>query len=210
MSAEIPTTPTNVLIMNPYFSVKDGKLDVRLHEQSFSNAMDFVAKNSERVRHIFMMVDVPPRTSRAHGIFRTKADARNRKGEFGLRHLGQFHLDIINWYRPLLQEKTPEEIFVLTESKVRVLLQNLPLEYYRKLPQCESDGSACWIDKVSCRAITAVGMNFCLIAWDVNQLEIFIQEEVKRTEFDTMANGAMDVSRIFWHERAQLNLKFCE
>lgn len=96
MSAEIPTTPTNVLIMNPYFSLKDGKLDVRLHEQSFSNAMDFVVTNRDRVRNIFMMVDVPPRTSRAHGIFRTKTDARKRKGEFGLRHLGQFHPNIVD------------------------------------------------------------------------------------------------------------------
>jgi len=92
MSAE---TPTNILIMNPYLSLKDGELDVRLHEQSFAKAMDFVATNRERVRHIFLMADVPPFTSRATGIFRTKADARNRKGAFNLRHLGQFHPQII-------------------------------------------------------------------------------------------------------------------
>lgn len=88
-------TPTNVMIMNPYLSLKGEALDVRLHEKSFEKAMDFVAKNRARVRHIFMMVDVPPFTSRAAGIFRTKADARNRRGSFNLRHLGQFHPHII-------------------------------------------------------------------------------------------------------------------
>lgn len=82
-----PENPTNVLIMNPYLSLKDGELDLRLHEKSFAKAMDFVATNHARVRRIFIMADVPPFTSRAAGIFRTKADARNRKGAFNLRHL---------------------------------------------------------------------------------------------------------------------------
>lgn len=71
--------PTNVLIMNPYLSLRDGALDVRLHEKSFERAMDFVAANRARVRNIFIMADVPPFTTKAAGIFKTKADARNRR-----------------------------------------------------------------------------------------------------------------------------------
>ncbi|MCB9806474.1 hypothetical protein H6768_00945 [Candidatus Peribacteria bacterium] len=58
-------TPTNVLIMNPLFSLQGEKLDVQLHEKSVEGAMSFIAKNNARVRHIFMMADVPPFTSRA-------------------------------------------------------------------------------------------------------------------------------------------------
>ena len=89
-------TPTNVMIMNPYLSLKGDELDVRLHEKSFGEAMNFVKKNRTRVQNIFIMADVPPFTSHAVGIFRTRADARNRRGNFGLRHLDQFHPTIVS------------------------------------------------------------------------------------------------------------------
>lgn len=80
----------------------------------------------------------------------------------------------------MMPDIKPEDIHVLTESRARQMVRELPTEMQNKMAKCEADGSvSCISNHVSCRAITCMGMNACLTAGDINQLEFFCQTEEK-------------------------------
>lgn len=79
------------------------------------------------------------------------------------------------------------------------------------MAKCEADGSvSCVINRVSCRAITCMGMNLSLTASAVNQLEFFFQEEPGRTDFITMLDAGEDLVRVFGHRHEQININHCK